>query len=185
MFLETERVTLRDFAPSDVDAFADLHADPAVMRYLESGRPVDRATVVRDLLPRYLRRASGWWAGVSKASGEVVGAFEFRETEPGVRELGYRLHRRHWGVGYATEVSRALVDKGFRELGVRRVFATTMAVNRNSRRVLEKTGLRFRRTFFQDWPDPIPGSDQGEVEYDLTHAEWSAARIPHEPDPAD
>ncbi|CCH28163.1 GNAT family N-acetyltransferase [Actinosynnema sp. NPDC047251] len=175
MFLETERLALRDFAPSDVDALVDLHADPAVMRYLEGGRPLDRAAVEHDLLPRYLR-ASGWWAGVVKATGELVGAFEFREVEPGVRELGYRLHSRHWGVGYATEVSRALVDKGFRDLGVLRVVATTMSVNHNSRRVMEKTGLRFRRTFFEDWPEPIPGSDQGEVEYSLTHAEWSAAR---------
>ncbi|WP_433268511.1 GNAT family N-acetyltransferase [Actinosynnema sp. CS-041913] len=172
MFLETERVVLRDFAASDVDALAGLHADPAVMRYLEGGRPLDRAAVEEDLLPRYLK-ATGWWAAVDKATGELIGAFEFRETEPGVRELGYRLHSGHWGVGYATEVSRALVDKGFRELGVHRVFATTMAVNSGSRRVMEKAGLRFVRTFFQDWPDPIPGSEQGEVEYALDRRDWT------------
>ncbi|MEV0680023.1 GNAT family N-acetyltransferase [Actinosynnema sp. NPDC050436] len=175
MFLETERLALRDFAPSDVDALVDLHADPAVMRYLDAGRTLDRATVESDLLPRYLAR-TGWWAAVDGAGGELVGAFEFRETAPGVRELGYRLHRRHWGAGYATEVSRALVDNGFRELGVLRVFATTMAVNHPSRRVLERAGLHFRRTFFQHWPEPIPGSEQGEVEYGLTHAEWAATR---------
>ncbi|MBB5956224.1 RimJ/RimL family protein N-acetyltransferase [Saccharothrix tamanrassetensis] len=175
MFLETERLALRDFTASDVDALADLHADPAVMRYLEGGRPLDRAAVRGDLLPRYLG-ATGWWAGVDKATGVLIGAFEFRETEPGVRELGYRLHSRHWGVGYATEVSRALVDNGFRALGVRRVFGTTMAVNAGSRRVLEKAGLRFVRTFFQDWPDPIPGSEQGEVEYALDREDWATTR---------
>ncbi len=175
MFLETERVALRGFTPSDVDALVDLHADPAVMRYLDGGRPLDRAAVAEELLPRYLR-ATGWWAGVDKSTGRLIGAFEFRETEPGVRELGYRLHSRHWGAGYATEVSKALVDRGFRDLGVQRVFATTMAVNTGSRRVMEKVGLRFTRTFFQDWPDPIPGSDQGEVEYELTREDWAATR---------
>jgi len=175
VFLETERVVLRDFTPSDVDALAELHADPAVMRYLEAGRPLDREAVARDLLPRFLAVA-GWWAGVDRGTGRVIGAFEFRETEPGVRELGYRLHSRHWGVGYATEVSAALVAKGFRELGVRRVVATTMAVNAGSRRVMEKVGLRFTRAFHQDWPDAIPGSEHGEVEYALDREEWAATR---------
>ncbi|MEJ2855476.1 MULTISPECIES: GNAT family N-acetyltransferase [unclassified Saccharothrix] len=174
MFLETERVRLRGFRESDVDALADLHAEPAVMRFLNGGKPLDRTAVVTDLFPR-LSAAPGWWAGEEKGSGRLLGLFEFRETEPGVRELGYRLHPSAWGKGYATEVSSALIDKGFRELGVHRIFATTMFVNTGSRRVMERVGLRFHRTFFQDWPDPIPGSDQGEVEYVLTREDWAAA----------
>ncbi|MFI9818486.1 GNAT family N-acetyltransferase [Saccharothrix variisporea] len=173
MFLETERVRLREVRESDVDALVELHAEPAVMRYLEGGKPLDRGTVVSDVLPR-LRAKPGWWAGEEKATGRLLGLFAFRETEPGVRELGYRLHPAAWGKGYATEVSRALIGKGFRELGVRRVFATTMAVNTGSRRVMERVGLRFVRTFFQDWPEPIPGSEQGEVEYALDREDWTA-----------
>lgn len=173
MFLETGRVRLRGFRESDVDALAELHAEPAVMRFLEGGRPLDRTAVATDLLPR-LTAAPGWWAGEDRRTGRLLGLFEFRETEPGVRELGYRLHPAAWGEGYATEVSLALIDKGFRELGVRRVFATTMAVNTGSRRVMERAGLRFVRTFFQDWPDPIPGSEQGEVEYALNREDWTA-----------
>jgi RimJ/RimL family protein N-acetyltransferase len=56
-------------------------------------------------------------------------------------ELGDRLRRSAWGMGYATEGSRALVDRAFAEPGVRRVYAETMAVNVASRRVLEKAGL--------------------------------------------
>ncbi|CAL9634301.1 Acetyltransferase [Actinosynnema sp. ALI-1.44] len=171
MFLETERVRLRSLRESDVDALADLHADPAVMRYLDGGRPLDRAAAA-DLLDRLIA-TDGWWAGEEKASGRLLGLFEFRETEPGVRELGYRLHPSAWGRGFATEVSKALLDKGFRELGGHRVFATTMAVNTGSRRVMERVGLRFVRTFFQDWPDPIPGSEHGEVEYALTRDDWT------------
>ncbi|MBW4719234.1 GNAT family N-acetyltransferase [Saccharothrix sp. SC076] len=173
MFLETERVVLRRFTPADEGPLVAMHGDPEVMRYLEGGRPLDPATTRRVLLPRLLR-VDGWWAGVARASGELLGAFEFRTTDDGVRELGYRLRRAHWGAGYATEVGRALVARGFRELGVRRVFATALAVNTGSRRVLAKVGLRHRRTCVVDWPDPIPGSEHGEVEYDLTAEEWAA-----------
>ena len=80
----------------------------------------------------------------------------------GMRAFGKRL----------LAVLRALIRKGFTELGVQRVVAETMAVNTRSRRVMEKIGLRHVRTFFVDWPDPLPGSDQGEVEYALTRAEF-------------
>jgi RimJ/RimL family protein N-acetyltransferase len=86
--------------------------------------------------------------------------------------LGYRLRRSTWGKGYATEGSRALVRKAFEELAVQRVFAETMAVNLASRRVMEKAGLRFVRTFHLTWDDPIPGTEHGEVEYELTAADW-------------
>ncbi len=90
-------------------------------------------------------------------------------------ELGYRLHRRYWGQGLATEGAKALIEWGFTERGVRRVFATAMTVNHASRRVLEKVGLRYVRTFFEDWPDPIDGTEHGDMEYALTRTEWVAA----------
>ena len=65
-----------------------------------------------------------------------------------------------------------MIRKGFTELGARRVFAETMAVNLASRRVMEKSGLRYVRTFHEDWPDPIAGSERGEVEYALEKTAW-------------
>lgn len=103
-------------------------------------------------------------AGSGEASSDGVCAVE--------AELGYRLRRSSWGKGYATEGARALIRKGFTELGVSRIFAQTMAVNRASRRVMEKCGLKLERVFFPDWDDPIAGADEGEVEYALTREEW-------------
>lgn len=48
----------------------------------------------------------------------------------------------------------------------------TMSVNTASRRVLEKAGLRFVRTFFGQWPDPLPGAEHGDVEYALSKDDW-------------
>ncbi len=89
-------------------------------------------------------------------------------------ELGYRLRRAAWGRGLATEGSRALLRYAFATVGLARVWAQTMAVNTPSRRVMEKSGLRYVRTFHLDWADPIEGTEHGEVEYELLRAEWAA-----------
>jgi RimJ/RimL family protein N-acetyltransferase len=181
-FLETDRLLLRRFTEADVDDLAALHGDPEVMRFVGDGRPVPRSVTERETLPRVLADYErfgglGLWAAQARAGGAFLGWFEFRPADNGPLdqvELGYRLRREVWGHGYATEGARALVGKGFVELGVRRVYATTMAVNHGSRRVMEKVGLRYVRTFHEDWPDPIPGAEHGDVEYELLRTEWIA-----------
>ncbi|MFD4533365.1 GNAT family N-acetyltransferase [Kitasatospora sp. NPDC058397] len=182
VFLTTERLVLRRFTAADVDHLVELDGDPEVMRHLTGGRPTARERVEGELLPLYLahyRRYGdlGWWAAEERADGAFLGWFEFRPTREGDRsevELGYRLRRAAWGLGYATEGVRALVRRGFTALGVRRVVAYTMTVNAGSRRVMEKTGLSFVRTFHEDYPEAIPGSEHGEVEYALTAGQWRA-----------
>ncbi|HKI13818.1 MAG TPA: GNAT family N-acetyltransferase [Roseiarcus sp.] len=92
----------------------------------------------------------------------------------GVGELGYRLCRDAWGRGLASEGASALVAIGFADKGFVRIVATTMAVNRASRRVMEKTGLTHVRTVYPHWRDPLLGSELGEVEYEITRDEWEA-----------
>ncbi|GAB4060217.1 GNAT family N-acetyltransferase [Catellatospora paridis] len=182
-YLETSRLILRRFTADDVDALYDLDADPAVTRFINGGRPTPRAEIRDELLPRFLAQYDevpgfGRWAAIEKATGAFLGWFALtaEPDEPGTAELGYRLRREAWGRGYATEGSRALVDNGFTELGMRRVTANTMTVNTGSRRVMEKTGLRFLRTFFLDWPDQIEGGEHGDVEYELRHEQWAQDR---------
>ncbi|MEV4616358.1 GNAT family N-acetyltransferase [Kitasatospora sp. NPDC049258] len=177
--LTTERLVLRRFTAADADLLVELDSDPEVMRHLSGGRATPREVVERELLPGYLdeyRRhpSFGHWAALDRAGGEFLGWFEFRPHPggpPGEVELGYRLRRAAWGRGYATEGARALIRRGFAELGVERVFATTMAVNLGSRRVMEKAGLRLVRTFHEDWPEPIEGAEHGDVEYALERAD--------------
>lgn len=184
VFLETSRLVLRRFTEDDVDLLVRLDADPAVMRYINGGEPTSRAEVADEVLPAFLDYYErypgyGFWAAIEKSTGEFLGWFHFRPKEGGFAdeaELGYRLLRSAWGKGYATEGSRALIDKGFAEFGVQRVFAETMAVNTASRRVMEKSGLRFARTFRAAWPVRIPGDEQGDVEYALDRDEWEHDR---------
>jgi RimJ/RimL family protein N-acetyltransferase len=179
-FLETERLVLRQFTEDDVENLVELDADPDVMHFITGGRPTPRREIETDILPAYLdyyeRFAGyGFWAAIEKSSDRFVGWFHFLPREaahPNEIELGYRLLRSVWGKGYATEGSQALIDKGFAELGVQRVVAFTMVVHVASRRVMEKAGLRFVRTFHQPWPDYIEGEEKGDVEYALLRSEW-------------
>jgi len=180
VFLETQRLVLRQFTMADVDNLVSLDADPEVMRFITGGTPTSRSEIEGEVLPAFLgyyeRFAGfGFWAAVEKATGEFLGWFHFRPRDtaaPGEAELGYRLRRSAWGKGYATEGSRALIRKGFTEFGVQRVVAEAMAVNAASRRVMEKAGLRLVRTFRQPWPHRIAGDELGDVEYALRKAEW-------------
>jgi RimJ/RimL family protein N-acetyltransferase len=180
VFLRTERLVLRRFDRADVDLLVELDSDPEVMHYVTGGAPTSRADIVDDFLPAFLAYYEryenfGFWAALDRATGEFLGWFHLRpgpDDPEGQVELGYRLRRSAWGRGYATEGSRALIDKAFGELGVRRVRAETMAVHEASRAVMRKAGLRYVRTFHQPWPYRIPGDEHGDVEYALTREEW-------------
>jgi RimJ/RimL family protein N-acetyltransferase len=182
-YLQTPRLILRQFTAADVDALVELDSDPAVMRYVTGGRGTPRAEIRDEVLPfwmAYDQRGEGYgfWAAIDRATADFLGWFHLRPhpggDDPRGAELGYRLRRTAWGRGYATEGSRALIDHGFADLGAERIYAETMVVNAASRRVMEKAGLRYVRTFHADWPDRIPGDEEGDVEYALTRADWEA-----------
>ena len=71
-------------------------------------------------------------------------------------ELGYRLRKASWGKGYATEGSKALILKGFSELGTQRVVAVALAANVASVRVMEKVGLKLEKRLF---PERLLGNE--------------------------
>ena len=180
VFLETERVALRRFTPADVDNLVYLDSDPDVMRFLNGGKPTPRDVIANEILPRWLDyyerfEGYGFWAAIEKDTGDFLGWFHFRPPAgggPDEAELGYRLRKSAWGKGYGTEVSRALIRKGFTELGVQRVVARALTANHASRRVMEKAGLTPVRTFRLARPDLFDGVEQEVVEYALRRADW-------------
>ena len=180
VYLETERVLLRRFTPADADQLVELDSDPAVMRFLSGGTPTPRDVIEHDTLPRFLRCYEhgdkyGCWAAIEKATGDFLGRFFFRpprDGSPDDIELGYRLRQAAWGQGYGTEVARALIRKGFTELGVQRVVARALTANHASCRVMEKAGLTPVRTFCIARPDLFDGVEQEVVEYALRRDDW-------------
>jgi RimJ/RimL family protein N-acetyltransferase len=152
----------------------DLERDPEVMRFLNGGHAVDREQSDPDatfLMPRGTEPYV--WTARRTSNGAFVGWFCLWPESERVAELGYRLRRMDWGQGLASEGASGLVDWGFRSRGYDRIFASTMAVNHASRRVMEKIGLTYARTVVVDWADAIPGGDEGEVVYELMRSGWN------------
>lgn len=176
MVLETVRLRLRPSTTDDRDDLFALEQDAEVMHFLNGGEPtpLDGVDPEADfLMPR--GGEAGIWVAEEKASGAFVGWFSLYDHGGGKAELGYRLRRPVWGRGYGSEGAKALVDAGFSQLGLARIVANTMAVNKGSRRVMEKAGLVHVHTVYFDWPDPLPGSEEGDVEYAITREAWSQA----------
>jgi len=176
-YLETDRLALRRFTADDADLLIELDSDPAVMRYLTGGEATAPEVVRERDLPNILAGYEKWGgnfgvlAAHEKDSGAFIGWFILR-PEPGGPldevELGYRLRQAAWGKGYATEGSRALLGKAFTELGVRLVWAETMSVNHDSRKVMDKLKMTLAETI----PTPpdmqmIGGSEHGGVRYEI------------------
>jgi RimJ/RimL family protein N-acetyltransferase len=179
-FVETDRLVLRGFTAGDVDNLYELNSDRNVMWFLTGGKSTPREEVRDRIIPFFLSfyeqyDGLGYWAAEARGTGDFLGWFHLKPTEDDSIELGYRLRRAAWNKGYATEGSRALLRKCFSDLGAGRVVAHTMAVNHQSRRVMEKSGLALVRAYRSDGVPAIPGSEQGEVEYAITREEWQAA----------
>ncbi len=189
VFLETERLVLRQFTEADLENLVALDSDPDVMRFLSGGTPTPRDVIQNEMLPRLLHYYEqydgyGFWAAIEKSTGDFLGWFHFRPPKgasPDEPELGYRLHKAAWGKGYGTEGSRALIRKGFTELGVRRVVASTYQDNLGSRRVMEKAGMTLVRTFRITAEEMAAHGyhvasedlwDGDDVEYALEKADW-------------
>jgi RimJ/RimL family protein N-acetyltransferase len=197
--LRTTRLLLTPLADRHLELEVRLDSDPEVLRYLW-GRARTREEVLASHAERMGRADKvdglGFWiafgtdgatpgstAPERESDGEFVGLMMLppahgpdQPDDPAVCELGYRLVRRYWRQGLASEASRALLRHAFETVGQSRVIAQTMAVNRGSRGVMEAVGMRFVRTFFPTWDDPLPGTESGEVEYELTRAMWTASR---------
>ena len=105
VFLETERLVLRQFTEDDVDNLVELDSDPDVMHFINGGRPTSRREIESDVLPTFLDyyeqfAGYGFWAAIEKSSGRFVGWFHFRPAEAAHSnevELGYRLLKSVWG----------------------------------------------------------------------------------------
>lgn len=185
--VETDRLVLRHFTADGADLLIELDSDPEVMRYLTGGAPSLPPAVVRErVVPNVLATYERWdgrfglFAGYEQTSAEFIGWFQLRPERAGPLdevELGYRLRRDAWGRGYATEAARALLDKGFSELGLRLVWGETMAVNVASQKVMQKIGM----SVVEQIPTPedmqgVDGAERGGVRFEITKEQWEQRR---------
>ncbi|CAN5643547.1 GNAT family N-acetyltransferase [soil metagenome] len=147
IFLESQRLYLREIAESDLQLLFELHSDPDVMQFI---RPVEKTidetqvTLKRILSTNKYEHGFGLWVCCLKSTDEFIGWFVLKNLDKTEDiEIGYRLLRKCWGNGYATEMSRELLKYGFEKLNLDKIVGATRSDNVPSQHVLEKIGFKF------------------------------------------
>jgi RimJ/RimL family protein N-acetyltransferase len=161
--LTTERLTLRGWRPDDLEAYAEITADPEVMRFMDG--PLDRAGAWREIalfVGHWELRGYGLWVVERREDGALLGRIGLWEPEgwPGL-EVGWLLGRAAWGRGYATEAARASVEYAWSELGAEQLISIIDPENAASIRVAERLGMRpLRDGTLRGHPVVIHGFDR-------------------------
>jgi RimJ/RimL family protein N-acetyltransferase len=186
--LRTDRLVLVPLTDEHLDLETVLDSDAEVLRYL-----FPRAQTPDETRARHDDRVSrasevdglGVWMGFvdeeQQDTETFVGLFMLnpphgpsQPRSPGLADVGYRIRRDRWRQGFAREGSLELLRHAFETVGLDRVIAQTMAVNAGSRATMSSVGLTFVRSFIEEYDEPVPGSEEGEVEYAITREEWLA-----------
>ena len=146
--LQTERLVLRPVSVDDVDDVLAYAADAEWSRYFNTvpqpyARPDAEAWVASCILAEWSTNPR---FGV-ELEGRMIGEVELRiDEESGVGELGYSAARAQWGKGITTEAVRAVIEYGFAEMRLDKVFARADERNKASIRVMEKVGMTYEGT---------------------------------------
>jgi RimJ/RimL family protein N-acetyltransferase len=163
--LETRRMLLRRWRPSDLATFAAMNADPRVMEFF----PGPLSTAESDAMAARIQqhfddRGYGLWAveipQVTPFAGFIgLSTPRFTAHFTPCTEIGWRLAAEFWGQGFATEGARAVLEHAFRALGLTEVVSLTAVCNLRSRRVMERIGMT--HTPADDFDHPlIPPGDR-------------------------
>ncbi len=153
---KTERLIIREIDPSDTDAMLELHSDPEVHRYLGNKTITSRDEIIdaiKSLRKQYADFGVGRWAMINKKTDEFIGWTGLQFVRESINnhkdfyDLGYRLLKKFWGQGFATESAIASVDYAFNKLGATEIYAMADIDNENSNKILKNVGLRFIESF--------------------------------------
>jgi RimJ/RimL family protein N-acetyltransferase len=178
--LETERLWIRPFAPTDIDAAHQLLDQDLKWSGTGFTREQRRARLQFHIdLAHWVDMGAlfGDRALILKETGQLIGLAGFRPwvLSPETRALfgtdfwgasppafaamemgiGYALHSGQRRRGYATEAASALIDYAFREIKVQRVIAITDRQHSDSIRLMERLGMRLAYNPAADWPGAI------------------------------
>ena len=146
--LVTNRLLMRPWREEDLRPFADLNADPRVMRYFPAALSREESdSFAKRIQDRHEQEDFGFWAVERRDSGEFIGMIglsrpNFSTSFTPCVEVGWRLAAAHWGQGFATEGALAALHFGFTTLELDEIMSFTTLTNQPSRRVMEKLGMR-------------------------------------------
>ena len=162
IFIETPRLILREWQESDYEPFIALNADGSVMEFFpEVLSPEKTQAQIERITAHFEKYGFGFFALERRDNGQFIGFtglahvnFESHFT-PCV-EIGWRLNKPNWGLGFATEAAKACLEYGFSQLGLIEIYSFTSVHNTRSEQVMKKIGMLKEREF--DHPLLVKGS---------------------------
>jgi [ribosomal protein S5]-alanine N-acetyltransferase len=154
MRLETARLILRPPTLTDVPTIHELASHPDVAATtLNIPHPYPEGAAiefVENVRAAHEEKRSYTLAMIRKFDDLLMGMITIRpRLELRHAEIGYWLGTPYWGQGYTTEAARRIIDFGFQELNLYRIYASYFTSNPASRRVMEKAGMAYEGTLRQ------------------------------------
>ena len=146
LYIETERLLLREWTPNDLPTFIKMNQDPEVMEFfpkiLDSKESID---FYQRICKEFDKVKYGLFAVERKSDHKFIGytglhKADFPANFTPCIEIGWRLIKDVWNQGYATEAAKACLQYGFINLNIKEIYSFTAAINKRSERVIQKIG---------------------------------------------
>jgi RimJ/RimL family protein N-acetyltransferase len=155
------------------DALHAMNSDPAVMRYItgQPETPEQTQEMIERVKARWIEYGFSWWCLIERETGQLIGAGAVQHLgrDPAnPLELGWRLRQDKWGQGFASEAAQRMAEFAFDTLDGELLCAVCWPENRNSARVMEKLGMRYKGQ--EVW------YERDTSVYQITRDEWYARR---------
>jgi len=147
-YLETERLILRTWMPSDAPALAAIYGDPETMKYILSGTKTLEQTrrAIDEMIEAHERDGCSMWPVVLKESSALIGTCGLMKTEqPRVLEIGFAFAPEARGKGYALEAGAGVLAFAFEQLGAESVIALVSPFNAPCVTLINRLGMQFDR----------------------------------------
>jgi ribosomal-protein-alanine N-acetyltransferase len=134
----------------------DLNADEDVRRYYPTGTATEIQTMERmqEFVNLYENQRIPSFIVLDQSGTNFYGRCGFGLLPDGHIEVGYVLHKKFWGKGYATEILKTLLSWAQENLDVPQIIGYAPIDHKASQRVMEKCGM----TYFKTEKDPIYGT---------------------------
>ncbi len=178
--LETDRLKLRQWSARDYAPFSELNADPEVMKYFPATLMESESTALATKIEKLIsERGWGMWAVELKTQGDFIGFVGLHKPEVKLPftpciEIGWRLSKKYWGKGYATEAATAALAYAFDTLQLDEVVSFTALANIKSRSVMERLNMVDVRQNFEHPGVPAGHKLREHVLYKITRSQWQS-----------
>ncbi len=178
MEIRTKRLVLREFTTADIPAVDAYHSHPEYRRFLpweEASQSKATEFVTRCIAMAGAERRVGHQLAITLQDGTLIGSsgLKINIAHPYEAHFACELAPAHLGKGYGRETCHAMIDCGFSELGLHRVYSQVVAEHRAAVRMLINVGMqreglfRENRFFNGHWWDTLS--------YGLIARDWKTA----------